>query len=73
MHDGGTGVAMYINGKVACRSEAVYGGPQGTRKGEDGKVWETMSAVQPCRGPVEVKKGDLITLKASYDLEKHPP
>jgi hypothetical protein len=72
MHDGGTNIAMYVNGKEACSSEAIYGGPRGTRKGEDGKVWETMSGVKACRGPVEVKKGDTVTLKANYDLDKHP-
>jgi hypothetical protein len=72
MHDGGTGIEMTINGKVACKSDAIYGGPGGTRKSDDGKVWETMSGVKECLGPMEVKKGDIITLKADYDLEKHP-
>lgn len=64
---------MYINEKLACSSKAIYGGALGTRIGEDGKVWETMSGVRPCWGPIEVKKGDNIVLKVNYDLEKHPP
>jgi hypothetical protein len=72
MHDGGSDLQMAIDGKVICDSKAIYGGPGGTRMNEKGEVWETMSGVTECMGPLEVKKGQVVTLKADYDLEKHP-
>jgi hypothetical protein len=61
-----------INGKTICDSRAVYGGKSGTLKGEDGSVWETVSSTVECHDPFKVSKGDVMTLQAHYDLEKHP-
>ena len=72
MHDGGTGIQFYVNSKLICDSKAIYGGSTGTRKSENGDIWETMSGVVECNDPVEVKKGDKIYLQSNYDLEKHP-
>jgi hypothetical protein len=32
----------------------------------------TVSSMSDCQGPIKVKKGDSVTLKAEYDLSKHP-
>ena len=57
-----------LNGKVICDSKAIYGGIS-TNAGDQG----TISAMQYCTNPTKVKKGDVITLEANYDLELHPP
>ncbi|KAF2670171.1 hypothetical protein BT63DRAFT_424121 [Microthyrium microscopicum] len=72
LHDGGEGLEFWVNDKLICDSKAIYGGPTGTRKSADGKVWETMSGVKECVDPVQVKKGDSVRLEAFYDLIKHP-
>jgi hypothetical protein len=41
-------------------------------KTADGQVWETVSGTLECTNPVKVTKGDVVTLQANYDLEKHP-
>ena len=32
----------------------------------------TVASMSDCEGPFKVKKGDSVTLKAEYDLKKHP-
>ncbi|KAF2668934.1 hypothetical protein BT63DRAFT_478836 [Microthyrium microscopicum] len=71
LHDGGVNIDFKVNGKTICDSRAIYGGEKGSLKTEDG-VWETVSATVECHEPVKVSKGDVITLSAHYDLEKHP-
>jgi hypothetical protein len=71
MHDGGVGVAAYVNGKMVCNSEAVYG-LEGGRTVVDGKEWKTISKMSECIEPFELKKGDIIKLEASYDNIAHP-
>ena len=72
VHDGGTGVSLTINGEKICTSEAKYGGPGHTTTGPDGKTWETMSSMTPCKELIPLKKGDKIILEADFDTEKHP-
>jgi hypothetical protein len=60
-----------INNKEVCNSEAVYGNAEGTTE-IDGKKWETISRMTECDGPIQVKKGDKFTLRAAYDVIKHP-
>jgi hypothetical protein len=71
MHDGGSEIRMKINGKEACTSKALYGGPAHTSKGADGKTWEALRETTDC-GSIKVQKGDLIEFQADYDLELHP-
>jgi hypothetical protein len=71
MHDGGTGVNMYVNGKVYCKSKAIYGGPGGTIILE-GKTWATIATMTECNDPIPVKKGDKLKIEATYDTKEHP-
>lgn len=59
MHDGGDGMILAVNDKPVCESLPQY---------KDGKLW-SMTA---CGKPVDVKKGDWITLTSIYDVTKHP-
>lgn len=59
MHDGGDLMSLAVNDKVVCESVPEY---------KNGQLW-TMSA---CGKPVEIKKGDYITLSSIYDVTKHP-
>jgi hypothetical protein len=70
LHDGGVNVTFSVNGKIACTSQAIYGGEAGTAD-IDGQKWETITAYEPCLKPVEVKKGDKVKMVAWYDLTKH--
>jgi len=86
LHDGGVKVVMYINDKLTCESDAVYG----VRTSDDGDMGgghshgggasasaanaaiKTISSMTKCQGPYSVKKGDTMKLVAEYDLSKHP-
>jgi hypothetical protein len=59
MHDGGDKMILSVNNNTVCESLPEY-------KGDE--LWG-MSA---CGGPVDVKKGDWITLTSVYDVTKHP-
>lgn len=56
-----------INNKTVCESAAVYGGV-----GEQSGQWATVSDMTDCNDLIPVKKGDILTLSATYDLEAHP-
>jgi hypothetical protein len=43
LHDGGDSIEFYVNGKLICDSKTLYGGPLGTWKAPDGKIWESVS------------------------------
>jgi hypothetical protein len=71
--DGGLNVAVKINGKEVCDSQAVYGGKDATsHHASNTENWETISEMTSCYGPIKVVKGDNMTLESNYDLEKHP-
>lgn len=72
VHDGGVNVDFKVNGKSICNSRAIYGSDGQSMKPEDGKVWETVSQMVECYEPIQVKKGDLVTVDANYDLDTHP-
>jgi hypothetical protein len=59
MHDGGDKMILSVNGKTVCESEAEY---------KQNMLW-SMTA---CGRPVDVKKGDWLTLTSVYDATKHP-
>lgn len=62
---------MYINEKLYCASNALYGGPGGTLT-VDGQTWATIATMEECNNPIPVKKGDKVNIEATYDLKKHP-
>jgi hypothetical protein len=69
-HDGGLNIKVYLNDRLVCTSEAVYGGAQGgTTIG--GQKWETISSYKSCLEPVPLKVGDVLTMTSDYDLTKH--
>jgi hypothetical protein len=72
MHDGGKNIRVFLNDKEVCSSNAEYGG-NGGHLIVDGKEWQTITKMTECAGPVTVKKGDYITVKAAYDTVAHPP
>ncbi|KAF2395731.1 hypothetical protein EJ06DRAFT_534661 [Trichodelitschia bisporula] len=71
MHDGGTGVAAYVNGKLVCDSRATYGSA-GSKLIVNGKEWKTISKMSECTEPIPLKKGDKIRLEAGWDNVAHP-
>jgi hypothetical protein len=72
MHDGGSQMELFLNGKPICTSYAKYGG-EGATTTIDGKTWETISGMSLCNEkPIPVKVGDALTMTAVYDLQRHP-
>jgi hypothetical protein len=69
MHDGGVSVETIVNGKPVCESKAVYGTKL---KMDNGKEWTTISKMTDCQEPFDVKNGDMITMKVSFDEINHP-
>jgi hypothetical protein len=57
---------------VICNAEAVYGGSNVNFNREDGETWEAISYMTPCVEPVQMKKGDVLTMTTYYDTELHP-
>jgi hypothetical protein len=53
-------MVTYLNGKEICTSNAEYDEKNG------------IAGMTACDHPVEVKKGDLISMKSTYDIVKHP-
>jgi hypothetical protein len=48
LHDGGEKIVMKVNGKEVCNSKVLYGGPEHTTIGPDGKKWETIREMTNC-------------------------
>jgi hypothetical protein len=71
MHDGGDQISLKINGKEACLSKALYGGPEHTVIEADGKKVEFLRKMTDCQS-IKVQKGDRIEFQAYYDLDLHP-
>lgn len=72
LHDGGDRIVLKLNGKEVCDSQASYGGERGTLVAEDGTKWSTISDMTVCDKPIDVVKGDVMTITSVYDLTKHP-
>jgi len=83
LHDGGVKVALFINGKYKCHSDALYGDKSKSDHGMGGMGGsgsggksatgiKTISEMTSCKGPFPVKKGDTLKLVAQYDLKEHP-
>jgi hypothetical protein len=71
MHDGGTRVSLYVNGKHVCTSRAIYGA-EGGRISVNGQTWETISKMTECLDPIPVKAGDVLKVEGGYDTISHP-
>lgn len=79
-------MALFINGKYKCHSDALYGDKSKSDQGMGGMGGmggsggggksatgiKTISEMTSCRGPFPVKKGDTLKLVAEYDLKEHP-
>lgn len=61
-----------INGKVACDSKVLYGGPGFEYTMKDGSKVEAIRTTTECDQPIEVKKGDKVDVVAKYDFVAHP-
>ncbi|KAF2664332.1 hypothetical protein BT63DRAFT_465202 [Microthyrium microscopicum] len=60
---GGVDIVMKINDKLICRSNAIYGGPTNS----------SVTGMSACPEELAVKKGDKLSVAATFDLEKHKP
>lgn len=74
---------MFINDKLICDAKPTYGTPSGVQPAMEGghshggrkraeKPQTIVSMSQCIKEPVPLKKGDIITLNARYDLDAHP-
>jgi hypothetical protein len=70
LHDGGIGIKVFVNEKLVCESNAIYG-EEGTANALDGKKWQTITGYTPCEHPIQINKGDKISMSSEYDLTKY--
>lgn len=81
MHDGGVRVELLVNGKVSCNSKQIYANRRGHYvepadgtaiiKGLAMPPGSHISDVGVCKDWGEVKKGDVLSVKAYYDEGQH--
>jgi hypothetical protein len=69
LHNGGSKMFMFINDKIVCTSEAIYGGQDPSLPSAAGA---SITKLTPCQVPIPVKKGDWLSMAAEYDLKNHP-
>jgi hypothetical protein len=62
LHQGGESVDIKVNNKVVCLPEAKY-------SEKPDRDIETMTL---CPTPIQLHKGDNVTITSVYDLPKHP-
>jgi len=67
LHDGGVDISIKINGVEQCVSRADYGDENTGRGG-----WKTIQSMSYCP-MIRVRRGDKVSLEASYDIGLHPP
>jgi len=74
LHDGGTHMDVFHNGKKACTSNVLYGRKPGTREtpGGGGHGMLHISDAQLCQNFAQVKTGDEMKVIAYYDAVKYP-
>ena len=60
---------IYLNDKLVCQSNAVYGQDGGTSV--NGGKWDTITSYTPCLEPIKIKPGDVVKMTSDYDLLKH--
>ncbi|KAE9985848.1 hypothetical protein BLS_004528 [Venturia inaequalis] len=70
LHDGGDYVGLSINGQELCQSKGIYKGGKPDAFNQTSRP--TLSDMSTCQDQIPVKKGDIMTIIAKYDLENHP-
>ena len=62
-----------LNNQVICDSKAIYKaeavGNTGGKSG--GGMSGMLSDMSLCMKSIDVKKGDILSMEANYDMEKH--
>ena len=61
-----------LNGKQICDSRTEYKAPAIGEISQAGAAKGMMSGISICMNGTEYKKGDKLTIAASYDLDLHP-
>ncbi|KAF2664895.1 hypothetical protein BT63DRAFT_459512 [Microthyrium microscopicum] len=67
LHDGGVSIPVMINNKTVCESKASY-----MDKSDAKGTWAALNKMSTCDELIPVKKGDVLSLAANYDLDAHP-
>jgi hypothetical protein len=63
---------IYLNGKLVCQADAVYGEDGGLGVSTiGGQKWETITSYTPCLEPIKIQPGDKVKMTSDYDLTKH--
>jgi hypothetical protein len=71
--DGGENMVLRLNGEIICDSRAEYRAESvAGHGGSDGGMEGMISNMRECLIPVDVKKGDKLSMEAHYDMNKHP-
>jgi hypothetical protein len=74
LHDGGTHVETYQNGKLICNAVSRYGGsPRYLQRVGKLAGAQHISSMSHCNDMGPIKKGDKFHIKAYYDTQKHAP
>jgi hypothetical protein len=60
---------VYINEKVVCDLQPIYGQDGGASV--NGEKWVTITSYSSCLDPIKVQAGDKLQMKAQYDLKEH--
>lgn len=68
--DSGVGVHLFVNGKKVCSSIPIYSKVDSRGKNEAEHF--TIQEMPACTNSLPLKAGDLLQVKASYDVEKYP-
>jgi hypothetical protein len=66
-------MVLKVNGKVICESKAVYNAANIADGGAKtvGGMSGMISDMTMCVEPVDVKKGDVVSMEADYDTDLH--
>jgi hypothetical protein len=72
LHGGGLKIVFTVNGKDACESKIVYGGPGHEQVQPNGEIWKTIATNVGCEDPIRVHKDDKVQLHAYFDFNEHP-
>jgi hypothetical protein len=60
-----------LNGQVVCDSRAIYKAETVSSAKSSGGMTGMLSDMTTCMKPIDVKKGDVLSMDANYDMEKH--
>jgi hypothetical protein len=61
---------VFVNGKQVCSTVPTYAKMES--RGKDEEVHYTIREMSLCEPQVQLKKGDSLTIKSDYDVEKYP-